>query len=482
MFKRIISLLIVLTLAFVVSCGDPGQTPPASENPPAATGDAAAETPAPSAETPAPADDTTAAAPAPSSEKRLITMGSWYEEYYTSDHQDIYADAAMSNEYTSQLMVDNMRDIEQKFNVEFRVVNLTWEGVIESINTSIMAGAPDCDLYLVDLQFGVPAVLNGYAQNLRDFLPADHDIFTDQVVMKYLNLMGDSKDYLFTPNFNSGVTGYPLGFNLDMIQEANLEDPRDVYERGEWTWDVWRSYLQQLTKDTNGDGVTDVYGWGGYWTNMLERLLFTNNTHIAADKVEGLSSPGTIEVMEFFNTIYNVDKSATPWNPDDWESNLRPFVDGKMAFFITADWIIQDMAESGNLLNYELGVVPWPYGPRGNIDSSRTSQTSGAYHIIPVGVEDPKLVYDVYHEYENWHKGDLELRDDDEWSRNQYLTERNYEMAKESVSRPGFDMWGMLGLTEFGMIPIMNGEKTPAQYAEEQKLIVQDRLDAYFGG
>jgi hypothetical protein len=187
-------------------------------------------------------------------------------------------------------------------------------------------------------------------------------------------------------------------------------------------------------------------------------------------------------VLEFINTLYNVDKTATPWNDTDWESNLRPFVDGKMAFFLTTDWIIQGMAESGALLNYELGVVPWPFGPRGDMESSKTEQTAGTYYFIPRGVQNPELVFNVFFDYQNWHKGDLTLRDDDEWSRNQMLTDQNYEYGVEAVSVPGFDLWGLLGLSEFSMIPIMRGEKTPAQYAEENKQIIQDRLDVYFGG
>ena len=46
----------------------------------------------------------------------------------------------------------------------------------------------------------------------------------------------------------------PLGFNLQMIEDANLEDPRDLVERGEWTWEKFREYCKVLTKDTDGDG------------------------------------------------------------------------------------------------------------------------------------------------------------------------------------------------------------------------------------
>lgn len=476
--KRIISVILILTIALTMaSCGNSNNN--TNNNPPATTTDTQQAT-SDSSQT---AAETTQAV-VPAAETRTIKIGTWWDIYYTSANQSIYDNPRVVDEFRAQMALDNVREIEERYNVKIEAINLTWEGTIESINTSIMAGTPDCDMYFTDLQFGIPAVLNGYAQALEDFLPADSDVLQDQVIMKHLNLLDDPKNYLFS-EVVLDAAGYPLGFNMDMIQDANLEDPRDVYDRGEWTWDVWREYLQALTKDTNGDGVTDVYGYGGYWTNMLEKLLLSNNTHIAGDKTEGISSPGTIEVFEFFNTIYNVDKTARPWVLEDWESNLKPFTDGMMAFFVTKDWIIQGMGDSGAGIPFELGVVPWPYGPRGSKESSQKAPVSGNWCIIPVGVEDPELVYNVYYDYVNWFKDDLSIRDEGgtaDWQRDMYMTERNFEMAMENGKIGAFDIWGSLGLGDsMTMVSIMNGEKTPAQYAEETKLLVQDRLNAYFG-
>jgi ABC-type glycerol-3-phosphate transport system substrate-binding protein len=347
-----------------------------------------------------------------------------------------------------------------------------------------MAGSPDCDIYYTDLQFGIPAVLNNYAQALEDFLPADSDVLNDQVIMKHLNVLDAPKNYLFAAE-EKNAQGYPLGFNMDMIQENNLEDPRDLYDKGEWTWDKWREYLQVLTKDTNGDGVTDVYGYGGYWTNMLANMLLANNAHIAGDLTEGLSDPKTIETMEFFQTIYVTDKTARPWIDTDWETNLQPaFVDGLMAFFVTKDWIIQKFAgENGVDLTFELGVVPWPYGPSGKKEDSQKYLAEGNWCIIPVGVKDPALVYSVYYDYINWFKGDVEFRDEGgifTWQEDMYMTERNLEMALENGKISAFDIWESLG-ADLSMVEIMNGTYTPAQYAEENRQVVQDQLNAYFG-
>lgn len=79
-------------------------------------------------------------------------------------------------------------------------VNLLYSGAKESINTSILAGTPDVDIYNVGLAIGAPAVANGYAIDLRDVLPADHPVLngTDPI-MTYINT-GDGSVSLLTEN------------------------------------------------------------------------------------------------------------------------------------------------------------------------------------------------------------------------------------------------------------------------------------------
>lgn len=409
-------------------------------------------------------------------ETREIKVGTWYDQYYTTDHTSIDDNPDVTNVDNAQMQLDNIRAIEEKYNCEFRFVNLTWEGVIESINTSIAAGKPECDMYLVDLQFGVPAVLNGYAQALEDFLPADNDVFTDQTVMKYLNIMGDDKSYLFSAQ-SPNLGAYMLGFNADMIADAGLENPQDLYDRGEWTWDKFREYLLALTQDTNGDGAVDVYGYCGTWTNFLAQMLMANGTGIAMSTEETLDSPATIETLEFIYNIYNVDKSARPWNQDNWDDNVTAFASGLSAFFTDAAWINNSYVPDD--ADWELGMVPWPVGPSGNQETNAQVATSGSYYIIPVGVEDPEYVYNVFYDWVNWYNYDTELRDDTEWFEDCCYTERNFAYLEEAGKHEAFDLWQNSGVS-LDIVGLMNGEKTASQVAEESKQLYQDYLDQYF--
>ena len=422
--------------------------------------------------------------------RRIITIGTWYDKYYVSRHTSIYEDpSVVPSDGTpegdlqveiAQRHLEKVREIEQKYNIVLEYVNMTYDGIQESIRTSIQEGSPDVDVYEADLKFAIPAATNGWAESLENLGLAGTDIFTSQNVMKYLRLMGDSHTYLFNPTLTGGTSAYVLSFNLDMIREAGLEDPRDLYDRGEWTWDIWRGYLKRLTIDRSGEGLQDIYGWSGYWTHLLQNLLFSNNAAIAAGEEETLSSEGVVEVLDFIYSIYNVDKTARPWDTSNWDINNRLYAEGLSGFWVGADWLFNE--QGGPDLPFEIGVVPWPRGPRGNDATNTLSTPSGSWYFIPNGVEDARLVYDVIFDWVNWYDGDMSLGADTNWSQSMYMNSRNFDYASMMASRPGLDLWESLGGEfGFGITNLLAGRDTPEDIVEQYSALYQQALDRFFG-
>ena len=414
-------------------------------------------------------------------ETRTIKIGTWYDHYYDSTNTDIHDDPSVSDEELAQKHFDVVKEVEDKYNVKIEFVNLTYDGTQESINTSILAGTPDCDIYEVDLSFGIGAALNGFATNLEDILPADSDIFNDQMVFSQVDIGLDSGCYLFQSNSAEMVLAntYMLAFNQQMLDDAGLENPNDLYARGEWTWDKWREYMIALTQDTDGDGVTDVYGFGSRWDFLVYNLLMSNGTGIATSATENLSSKEVTEVLDFIYNMYNVDHIANPWNSEDFNYNQNCYMDGKVAFFIDAAWISSANADSE--LGFDVTWCPWPIGPSGNVDTNKFKNvSSGNAWMIPVGVEDPELVYNVFYDWQNWYHGDEELRDGDlTWWEDCAVTEENYEVMEYMGQRGAFDLWNSLGL-DWDWAQLLNGEMTAAQFQETYKQNVQDALDSFY--
>jgi hypothetical protein len=411
----------------------------------------------------------------PTGGTRTITIGTWYDMYYTSQHTDVYDNPDVSNTDIAQMEVDNMRDIEARHNVRLEYMNLTWNGIQESLSTSVMAGRPDCDVYLADLQFGVPTVLSGFAISLESMGLEDTDVFGDNIVMRSLNL-GQPETYMFSSSLMTSIPNYLLAFNLDMIREKNLENPQDLWDRGEWTWDKWREYLIALTDTQQG-----IYGWSGYWTNMLENLVFSNGTTIASGPITTVTATPTVDVFNLIYTIYNVERTARPWDDSNWEINNNMYAQGLSGFWVTADWLMGE--QGGAELPFDIGVVPWPVGPNGNKDTNRHGTVKGNWYLIPRGTDNPRLVYDVMYDWFNWYDYDTSFADELlEWSQNRYITERNFNYAHMMALNTGFDIWESLGLGDgFSMLEIMNGEMTGSQYAATVEPVIQEALNRYFG-
>lgn len=446
-----------------------------------------------------------------------INIGSWWVQYYDSDDaiedsedwqnaQPVEGDSEEKaaeraiNLDVAERKFDNVKKIEEKYGVTFTWDNLTYEGVKTSINTSILAGNPDCEIYLVEASMGVPAQANGLAIDLKTILPEDDDLFTDQINMGYLDL-GDGKAcILYQKTAQSNVEGtYPLGFNMQLLEENNLEDPRALYERGEWTWDKFIEYCQVLTQDTDGDGQIDQYGYCGYENETLEQLMMSNGTGIALGTTETLSSAATGEALQMMYDMYNTYNIAYPYDFDGTPSDSMriQYREGNIGFFPIAVWIANAGGDYGpeNKLGFDTAYVRWPVGPSGNQETNagKNAVAGNTYFIIAAGSKNPVTAYHVLADFFNWYEGDLELRDNksvmnwwyNENARTAELQDQNFAVMFDAGSHSETDFWLSVGVDYStdagnGMQLIIKGEMTPAQFQETFKQQIQDGLDTYF--
>ena len=442
-----------------------------------------------------------------------VVIGTWWVQHYDSndtaledspDYTVAVTDSQSSDEDTAktgainlsvmQKKFDNVKTIENKYGIKFYWENLTYSGVKESINTSILAGTPDCDIYLTDASMAIPAQANGLCIDLKTILPADHDLFTDQNVMSYLD-MGDGKACILMRQ--GGMTNsHPLAFNVQLLEDNNLEDPRDLWERGEWTWDKFIEYAQVLTQDTDGDGQIDQYGLGGYYPDLFEELMLSNGANIAAGTEQQLTSSKMTEVLQFISDIYNVYNVAEPVNSED-DANLcrTSYRSGNIGFFMCDVWIQQtdgsDYDWDGSLgytLPFDIAYCHWPVGYSGNQETdAQLNNVGGELYIIPAGVEDPETVFNVLYDMWNWYDLDTEVRDDPatlNWwinatGRTDEYRQANFKVQQEIVSKQTVDIWNSMGV-EFDLWSLASGEMTPAQFQETYKQSFQDALDALY--
>lgn len=441
--------------------------------------------------------------------ERVITIGTTYDVYWDSFDGSIDANPYYTGTVADEMMFAKVKQIEEKWNVKFEYINLTYAGAKESINTSVLAGTPDVDVYMMDLALAAPAAANGYVTDLRDVLPANNAVIQGKdAVLSYIDTGSGAVQLLCANNAENMLAAtMPLAFNLQMVEDANLEDPRDLVERGEWTWEKFREYCKVLTKDTDGDGNIDVYGFGGWPGDYFMNFVMSNGTNVAATATENLSSPEVGEVLQFIQDLNLVDKVMYPIPEENgWDVCRCLYRDGKVAFTPIAAWIMDSNKDyafqhpEDPTLDFDMVFIPWPVGPHGNAETNAQKVTANLCYVIPVGVEDPGLVYNVLYDLLNWYNYDpnsedggaaaLAIRDDPEtlgwWygvtAKDIDLQDYNFEVMMEMGRHQMLDRYGSLGDdAELPLREFINGDYTTAQLQEKYRQTIQDAIDGILG-
>ena len=165
------------------------------------------------------------------------------------------------------------------------------------------------------------------------------------------------KQYFLPKDFST----IALYYNKKIFDEYGVDYPTD-----DWTWDDLLAAAQELTKDTDGDGNTDVWGvqLTANWTTGFEYWVAAAGGRLISEDgttyVGYMDSPETIAAVQFYSDLYNKYKVAPP--PADfnlWAGGNPEFETGKAAMRIFGRWPQTGLRSNPNV---DLGVVEAPAG------------------------------------------------------------------------------------------------------------------------
>ncbi len=156
-----------------------------------------------------------------------------------------------------------------------------------------------------------------------------------------------------------------LYFNKRVLEEAGIDwnTIYDMQAAGAWTWSAFENMLSAIHRDTDGDGMFDVYGIVGYDSDMYRVAVFVNggsffdfdaggNLRPAAD------SAAALEALNWARSIkqnyWAIQPEGTYW---DWYKNM--WAQGNCGFYVGEAWEGFSQNFSG-ALNDEWGCVAFP--------------------------------------------------------------------------------------------------------------------------
>lgn len=412
---------------------------------------------------------------------RTIKFSSWWPVMRDSSMEKPADQSESSEEYAKY---KNIKRIEEKYNCKIQYIEVPWEELEDKLVTSVTEGSPYVDIAYLPMNFAVSAISNGYIMPISEFVFPNSDMLTDNIVVKSLGKIVD--DEYAIKMIEVPTEGVFMGYNKLIIDDLGLESPIKVYRNNSksWNWETFLEYAKKATGDTNGDGIVDRYGYGGYIDRTMGNFVVANDGEIFSDfefGKHGLENPKTIRALEFINGLYNEHEVVyVPGkNLWDYDANVFSFLNGNILFFPILSWMIEEI----NKLPFDYGIVPFPTGPD-NI-SGKTCAISYDAFYIPEGVEEPEKVYQILEELLWFFKDDTELRDYStrEWLKVLWLTEEYYEMAMEISTYHGkIELYEFV--PGFPMSEIMNnaisGQMTVTEAVEMYKDQAQEAVDQIF--
>ena len=154
-------------------------------------------------------------------------------------------------------------------------------------------------------------------------------------------------------------------YNVDLFNQAGLPAPPHDYNDTSWTWEKYLDYGKKLTKDTNGDGIPEIWGIDGIGHLDTVAASFGSFPFSPDFRKAQYDSPGVVKAYELARDI-QFKYHVSPSYQERVSLNL-----GGIAFDRgVAGMLIDFTTRAGNYvnrkdLNFDLAAKPrGPAGPK----------------------------------------------------------------------------------------------------------------------
>lgn len=328
---------------------------------------------------------------------------------------------------TQEQVIQQFRDeAMQTYNFTIRPQKVAdWEEMEEVYISSVEAGEPVAQVFELDYRFLAKPMSQGLFYDLATLEELDFtNYFWNDSVRKVMT-KGDS---IYGMRPARVEPGGGIIFNKRLFEEAGL-DPDLLYDlqaSGEWTWSKFEEICEVLTRDTDGDGKTDVYATCSDGTDTLQCLVSsTGEDFIAVDEdgnvYNNCKDEDVLNAMEFAAELY--EKGYEKPRPSDAETDwhISAFQEGKAAMQFAEESLCKPDAPYGrNCMTDAVGFVvpPKPDGQKeyytyvyGNVwvipscyDAETAADIAFAFqqYTVNTAVREANETYTAPYEYDDY--------------------------------------------------------------------------------
>ena len=211
----------------------------------------------------------------------------------------------------------------------------------------------------------------GLIANIREEAAATDHSDADFYEGPMASLTVDPATGTTSPDFLWGiprdVSTFALYMNLDLIEAAGVDDPRELAAAGEWDWDAFEATSKAITD--LGDG-NKGFGAGGWWANWGYFVHSAGGGFFNEDRTAcALDTDESIAGLEYLKGLYD-SGYGVPFG-EDAEPGFKA---GQVGMFINGRWATPGARE---ITEFAWDVVALPTGAV----EGRNWQFWGAYVV-----------------------------------------------------------------------------------------------------
>ncbi|MBP0990081.1 MAG: carbohydrate ABC transporter substrate-binding protein [Oscillospiraceae bacterium] len=339
------------------------------------------------------------------------------------------------------------------------------------------------DISACDQNLFISGVLKGIILPVSDVLDLSEEIYQkklDRSKVDFFSLNG--VPYLFNA-LGIGNSCFYIVYNKSAFEAAGLEDPYELYLKGEWDFDAFNEACAALTYDSDDDGIIDKVAFTGYVDGQWPGCAENGNTvrwkdgrpYFAmtdSDMLEVYEEYSYIKKMGYFTlgdlpgTDYVLGKSAMLGCIGGWYS----------------EWLCDNLDDEAAIQN--IGYVPMPYAPS-NTSKVVKSMGYASGYFFPSSLRDENKEL-----AEEWIKYKMfwERADEDYEAQRQKIINNNYggredwyNFEQELCKNMFFNNTEMFGnLSNILSELIYGGEDSWSNMVQSVAPAAQAEIDAVF--
>lgn len=224
---------------------------------------------------------------------------------------------------------------EKKYGGEIKTYTTTWANQYDDLSTMILGGE---GIDIFPAAEAVPkCVITGMTQSYDQYIDWENPLWQSVKDLNDMFEIGDSH-YLMACQ---ATAGYVVYYNKNTIEANGFDDPKELYENGEWTLDKFKEMLMAYVDTEN-----EQYGLDG-WFNCTPLYLASGTPSISLTdgKLVNNMTDAAFERAMLYQADLNknglvLDKSLFDWNPQ-----IQFIGEGKELFYIGGLYEIESAPE-----------------------------------------------------------------------------------------------------------------------------------------